>query len=153
MVDQKAMNGAASKAVDSPGSVSESLADFVDDLAELGELQLRLLRQDARASFHQTRLSFVLFGVALCAILSGVLLALFGLVEGLAALAVMSRPAAFLTVGFAAALLGALAFQFSMGRIASSAQGFRRSNEELVRNLAWVRTVLTQSGRSRTRRS
>ncbi len=152
MVDQKAMNRSANKAVEPSGSVSESLADFVDNLAELGDLQLRLLRQDARASFQHARFAIVLFGLGLCAILAGIMLALLGLVEELAAHAVMSRPAAFLTVGLGALLFGALAFQYSLGRIASSSEGFRRSNEELIRNLSWVRTVLTQSGRSRVRR-
>lgn len=153
MVDQKTMNGAANKAEEPSGSVSESLADFVDNLAELGELQLRLLRQDARTSFHKARLAILLFGLGFCAIFAGISLALFGLVEMLAAHAVMSRPAAFLAVGFGALVFGSLAFQYSSGRIASSSEGFRRSNEELIRNLAWVRTVLTQSGRSRKRRS
>ncbi len=146
------MNGAATNSSANSESVSGSLSDFVGDLAELGELQLKLLAHDARVSLEETRPSLLGLGLGLCVIVSGVFLSLYGLAEELTARGVLSRPGAFVTVGFGGVLMGAVASRISLGRLASSSKCFRSSTEELVRNLAWVRTVLTESGRARPRR-
>lgn len=153
MADQKTMNGATSGMSATTESVGGSLQDFVGDLAELGELQFKLMRRDAQAGLKQAGPSLMAVGVGLCVILSGVFVAITGLAEALAALGSLSRPAAFLTVGFGAVIVGSLASWFLLGRIAAAGENFRRSTEELVRNVAWVRMVLTESGRARPRRS
>ncbi len=153
MADQKAVSEAAGKNGATMGSVGEGVTDFVGDLVELAELQFRLLQRDAREGLDRAAPSLAALGLGASAIVSGMALALFGLAEELTALGILSRPSAFVTVGFAAVLIGAMALRFSLSRIASSTQAFRRTTEELVRNLAWVRTVLAQSGRARSRRS
>lgn len=149
MVDQTTLNGATSQSAASVDSVSGSLADFVGDLADLSELQLQLLRRDARASAEQAAPALVALGLGVCVILSGVAVALGGLALELAALGALSLPGSLATVGLGAVLVGALGSRFALRLVAASTTSFRRSTEELVRNLAWVRTVLARSGRRR----
>jgi len=99
-------------------SVVGSIAGFGNDVANLAELQLRLAALDFKESAGRARLPLVLVGAGLVILLGSVPVAIGGL-----------------------ALL--VAERFSI----SSLESFRRSRDELVRNVSWIRTVLVHSGR------
>jgi hypothetical protein len=52
-----------------------------------------------------------------------------------------------LIVGLVALLLASLACLFGARGSVQSLDSFRRTREELTRNLSWIRTVLVYSGR------
>jgi len=59
---------------------------------------------------------------------------------------------AILLTGLAALVAGGLMALLYYKRVTTSLEPLRRSREEFIRNLSWVRTVLVYSGRSYPKR-
>lgn len=124
-----------------------SLSDFGNDIATLAELQVKLAALDAKAAADRAALPL---GVAL----AGTAVALGAMPVLLLGAATLLANALHMAEGWAMVLVGGVALGGSLLGIAVAArrlrhccESFRRSRDELSRNIAWVRTVLLYSGR------
>ncbi len=153
MVDQASVNGRGTARAPGCGSAEfEGVAEFVDDLASLTELQAKLAAVDCREAARKSAIPAVLTVAGLAVMVASVPVALVGAGWLLAsALKIHEGAAMLLTAGVATALGGLLAF-LGARRLRHSCGCFRRSHKQLMLNLAWVRNVLVTSARPHARR-
>jgi uncharacterized membrane protein YidH (DUF202 family) len=125
----------------------ENVSSFGNDVAALAALQGQLAAADARESLRRAIPSIAGLVVAILLAIAGVVVLVAGLALWIAEEAQMKPAAALMLTGLGAlvvvALLGAVSARF----LKSSFTTFRRSSEEFERNLAWVKTTLSYSGR------
>jgi len=140
-------NGAAHARDRQNNGVIEGVSSFGTDLATLGMLQAQLAACDLRDSMKQAipslvgLIAFGTIGVA-CTVVG-----LAGLALWLAE-AFQARPGiVMIIVALAGLAVAGLASYLLIRALASSFTYFRRSQEELDRNLAWIKTTLVHSGR------
>lgn len=123
-------------------AISQNIAGFAHDVITLGELQIQLLKVDAREGLNRTMLPLALIG-------TGALLALacfpilvagfaYWLIEG----ANFSHTAAFFTAGAAGLVVAATGLVFGWVRLRSSLMVLQRSQDEFRKNVKWVKDVL-----------
>jgi hypothetical protein len=151
MVDQASVNGRGTAC--EPGSSSaeyEGVAEFVDDLASLVELQARLASVDFRDAARKSAIPIVLTVVGLAVMVAGVPVALLGAGWLLASALRISQGWAMLLTAGGAIALGGLATAVGGVRLSHSLDSFRRSRKQLWLNLAWIRTVLVTSASARS---
>jgi uncharacterized membrane protein YqjE len=134
------------------GKVVSGIAEFINDIVTLAELQAKLALLDLNESLEKARLSLALVVVGVFFILASLPVALFGVAELLAAALKISHGWALLMTGAVVLVVAGIVVAVSAYRLVPSVSSFRRSREELSRNLAWIRTVLLYSGRSFPRR-
>jgi len=153
MVDRASVNSSGrARGLGSSSAAGEvdGVAEFVDDLATLAELQAELAVMDFRDSARKAAVPIVLTVVGLTVVAASVPVALLG-TGWLLASALKIHPgwAMLLTSGVAMALAGLVA---GLGgrRLSRSFDSFRRSHKQLLLNLAWVRTVLVTSASARS---
>ncbi|MDR3637278.1 MAG: phage holin family protein [Isosphaeraceae bacterium] len=153
MVDQASVNGRGTARA--PGSSSagyDGVAEFVDDLASLAELQAALAAMDFRDAARKSAVPIALTVLGLTAVVASVPVALLGAGWLLAsALKIHLGWAMLLTAG-AAMALGGLVAGLGGTRLSHSFDSFRRSRKQLWLNLAWIRAVLITSARPHARR-
>ncbi len=129
-------------------SVVGNLADFANDIATLLELQAKLAAADLTAVKGRVVGSTLALAGAAVFALAALPVLLFGVAHLLAlALSLHLGWALLITAGFVLAIAG-LVVVVVLPRFLSSFEPLRRSKEELIRNLSWVRTVVVYSGRS-----
>jgi Putative Actinobacterial Holin-X, holin superfamily III len=153
MVDQTSVNGRGTTRL--PGSSTaefEGVAEFVDDLASLAELQAKLAALDFKDSARKSEIPVVLTMVGLAVIVASVPVALLGAGWLLASALKIHQGWAMLLTASAAAAVGGLVAVLAGRRLSHSFDSFRRSHKQLMLNLAWVRTVLVTSARPHARR-
>ncbi|WZP00470.1 phage holin family protein [Isosphaeraceae bacterium EP7] len=128
--------------------VVESVAGLGGDIASLAELQGKLALADLRESTSQATVPATLLATGVVVALSTVPVALVGLAYLVAestgwrtSLAFLATAAAALAVALVVSYVGYLGLTKSFG-------SFRRSRDELTRNVSWIKTVLLHSGRS-----
>lgn len=140
------MNGSTA-ADQRPSGVVDSVNAFGTNLGSLATLQLRLAACDARESLKQLAPTLVLgaFGLIVCP--SSVVVALVGAAYWIASSSSWTLPQAFLLVAGTGIILSALALLIAIRLSRGCFTSFRRSSEELQRNIAWIRTVAKYSGR------
>ena len=150
MVDQASVNGrGAARAPGSSSAESDGVAEFVDDLASLAELQAKLAASDLREAARRSAIPIVLTVAGLAVIVASVPVALLGAGWLLGtALKIHHGWAMLLTAGGSITLGGLVAGLAGM-RLSHSFDSFRRSRKQLWLNLAWVRTVLVTSASAR----
>lgn len=160
MADQAAVKGSADPAHrgahgastgNGPGVVG-SIADFGNDVATLIELQAKLAALDLKECKDRALLPLYVAVAAVVVVLGSVPVVLMGVAEGLVWAFGIHLALAVLLTGLGALALAGLIGFLSVKEITRSLEPLRRTNEELVRNLAWMRTVLVYSGRSTPRR-
>lgn len=129
------------------GGLMENVSSFGNDVATLASLQSKLVAADARASL--ARAAPALGGLALAILLafSGAIAIVGGLALWIAERFEMKTSVALMLTGLGALVLVALIGVVCVRLLGSSFTAFRRSAEELERNIAWVKTTLTHSGR------
>jgi len=122
-------------------------------VATLAELQARLALIDAKECVNQIRVPVALIVLGLIAINGAVPVVLLGIASLLA-------TALNLSTGWALLLTGLTVLAAAVGvagtaamKLGSGTACFRRSQEELTRNVSWIKTVLLYSGRSVPKRS
>lgn len=151
MVDQASVNGPVTARPHRSSSAElDGVAEFVDDLASLAELQAELAAADLRDATRKSAVPIMLTLGGLGVLLASVPVALLGAGSLLAfALKIDEGWARLLTAGAAMALAGLVA---ALGRmqLGRSFDSFRRSRKQLQLNMAWVRTVLITSASART---
>ena len=124
-----------------------NLTGFGEDLFTLAELQGKLAVRDLDDYVGRATLPLV-FAVLSAVVLAGAVpVALLGAADLVALNWGIGPGAAKLLVATVALAAAAVVLVVSARRMGSSFQVFRRSGEELTRNLAWARTVLVYSGR------
>lgn len=153
MADQASVNGrGAARAPGCNSAEFDGVAEFVDDLTSLSELQARLAAADLRDAARKSAVPAVLTVVGLAVVVASVPVALLGAGWLLAsALRIHQGWAMLLTAG-AATALGALMVGMGGKWLSHSFESFRRSRKQLMLNLAWIRTVLVTSARPHARR-
>jgi len=131
-----------------PEGVVGNIAEFGNDVATLVELQAKLAALDFKESATRAIVPLVLVVVGVALLLASLPVALLGAAWLVAsALSIQEGWAALLTAGVAAVVAAILAW-VALTRLLVSFESFRRTREELVRNISWIRTVLVHSGRS-----
>jgi hypothetical protein len=129
-------------------SVVSNVAGFGENLLTLGELQARLaaeeLVQNLQAAKNAGALGLAGFLIAV----ASVPIVLAGIAELLVSELAMKRGYALLSVAAAAILIAGVSVTSASSWLRSKRLGFPLSEEELTRNLNWVRTVLRYSGRA-----
>lgn len=124
-----------------------SIGELGGDIASLAELQAQLTLIDTKEVAGRAARPIVVLVAASAVLLATVPVLLIGLAFVLADAMHIGQGAALLITGaVVAATAGALAF-LALRTFLHSFEGFRRSREELVRNVNWVRTILAQSAR------
>lgn len=125
----------------------ENVSSFGSDVASLAALQGQLAAADAREALGRATPAFAGLVVAILLAIAGAGVLTAGLALWIAEAAqIKPASALMLTGGGALVLVAALAY-VSARMLASSLRTFRRSGEELERNLAWIKTTLVYSGR------
>lgn len=130
-----------------PVGFFDGVGEFGSDMATLASLQAKLASIDLRDALSGARWSIVGLVIAVLFIPAAVTVSLLGLGTWLAARFQTDPGLTILAVGGSALVLGALLGYLGYRGLAASMAIFRRSKEELDRNLAWIKTVVTQSGR------
>lgn len=146
MASQASVNGGF-RPHRSEGVIS-SIGELGGDIASLAELQAKLTLIDAKEAATRATWPTVVLVASASALVAAVPVLLIGLAFVLANAFGITQGVALLIVGGVVALIaGAIAF-LSLREFLHSFESFRRSNEEFVRNVNWVKTVLGQSAKS-----
>ena len=140
-------NGAPKTA---PRGLAGDVGEFAHDVFTLAELQAQLLAADVRECSQRVLVP----GVAL---LGGVVLGLASLPIALAGLALLiiqvfgtSYAAGFLSAALVGAVLSALLCVIGLVHVRRQVAVLGRSQQELVRNLRWIKKVLERSRNTRS---
>jgi hypothetical protein len=136
----------------SPLSMVGNITDFANDIATLAELQAKLTALDAKDAVAKATTPLIVLGVSLAVALASLPVILIGVADLIASSTQLSSGASQLIVGLVALVLAGVAGFVGWKGSTGSLTTFRRSSEELTRNLSWIRTVLAYSGRSGGRR-
>jgi len=127
--------------------VVESLTEFVNDVSTLAELQIKLAKIDLHESLARAAIPAALVGLGGLLMLGALPVALLGVADLISSAGFSPGWSRFLT-GVVALVTAGLIVALAGLRLSRSFSSFRRSNEELVRNLSWIKTVIVYSGRS-----
>lgn len=125
----------------------DNVSSFGNDVATLASLQSKLAAADARETL--SRSTPALYGLALALLLAiaGTVAIVVGLALWIAEHFAMQASVALMMTGLGSLAVVAILGVVSVRLIGSSVTTFRRSAEELERNVAWIKTTLTHSGR------
>ena len=153
MADQASVNGRATGHVPGKSSAEgDGVAEFIDDLASLAELQAELAAADFRDATRKSAVPIVLTAVGLAMMVASFPVALLGTGWLLASALKIHHGWAMLLTAGAATAFGGVAAGLGGRRLSHSFDSFRRSRKQLMLNLSWVRTVLVSSARPHARR-
>jgi hypothetical protein len=150
MADQAALNGGPRVRINSPlmEGVLGNLAGFSTDVASLAELQARLAAQDLKEATRRVGLPAAIMAGALALALGSLPVLLLGIAELIAPVLAVSHGLSLLVVAVVGLMVAGAIAGLVAPRIVRGFGSFRRSAEELDRNLSWIKTVLAQSRRS-----
>jgi len=150
MVDQASVNGrGTARAPGSSTAEFEGVAEFVDDLASLAELQAKLAAVDFKDSARKSAIPIVLTVVGLAVMAASIPVALLGAGWLVASALKIHQGWAMLLTAGAALAFGGLVVAIAGMQLRYSFESFRRSRKQLWLNLAWVKTVLVTSASAR----
>jgi len=139
-------NGAA------PEGVVESIAEFANDVTTLADLQTRLAVYDAKEAVGRATVPAILIASGLAVALASLFVLLLGVADLISTSTRLSTGAARLIVGLVALAAAGITAFLAFKAATRSLDSFRRSREELARNIAWLKTVVVYSGRPGARR-
>jgi hypothetical protein len=125
----------------------DNVSSFGSDVASLAALQSKLAAADMRESLHKAAPAIGGLAVLALLLVAGMTVLVAGLALWLAEAQQLRPAVALVGVGLGSLVVAALGAWLCARRLGSSFTSFRRSSEELERNLAWIKTTLTQSGR------
>jgi hypothetical protein len=148
MADQAAVNGGRVR-INSPfvEGVVGNLAEFGHDVATLAELQAELALIDLKETTGRAALPAVAVAGAAALGLGAVPIVLFGVAELITLFGGVPLGWSLLIVSGVTLAVAVVVGVLAGRRLARSFASFRRSREELARNISWVKTVLAYSGR------
>ena len=148
MVNQTTVNPNLATMEPSPGSMVGNIAEFGNDIATLVELQAKLALYDSKECIHRATFPIIFLIAGGVVALTSLPILFGGLAGLLSAFTTIPLWGSCLIVAAVAILIAAIVAFLSYREAFSSISSFRRSSEELTRNLSWVRTVLVHSGRA-----
>jgi len=133
-------------------SVVGGLAEFVNDVSGLAELQFKLASLDLKEATRQAAVPMAI-ALAGAAVLAGSIpVVIAGTALLIAAALGTSLAPSLLFTALAFLVVAGAVTAYAARKLIRSLEAFRRSEEELQRNLSWIRTVLVHSGRAAPRR-
>ena len=125
-----------------PNGVAKSMGELMHDIASLTELQFELFRIDCREGLKRLLIPVTLLLLAGIVAVGTVPVALILIAEVLAQVAGLSRPAAFSIAALSGLIVAAVLGVAGWSYIGGVARVFRRSREELSRNMTWIKHAL-----------
>jgi len=149
MADQATVNqsNGAQVTPPSPASVVGNIAGFGNDVVTLAELQAKLTVIDTKECISRATTPIIALAAGAVVALGCVPVVLLGVADLISSASGITPGAARLIVSLVAlGAAGAIAY-LSFKAVTGSLTSFRRSNEELTRNVSWLRSVLVHSGR------
>jgi len=152
MADQASVNQSRGNGNGGGESVVGSIAGFGTDVANLADLQLKLATLDFNEATAKATLPLSLLVGGLVVLLGSVPVAIAGAALLIASALGISLGLTLLLTAIVVMIAAGASVAFAGLRLTRSFEVFRRSREELVRNISWIRTVLVQSGRTPPKR-
>jgi hypothetical protein len=145
MVGETTMNANNGSTPTPPNGVAQGMGDLTHDIVSLAELQFELVRNDYRAGMKGLLVPLVLLLVAGIVALGTVPIALLLVAEILIRVAGLSRTSAF-SIAAAGGFITAVALGVvGWSQLRGIGRVFRRSREEWIRNLNWIKLALKGS--------
>ncbi len=123
------------------GTLREGLSDFTEDLFALVELQMQLLREDARGMARRVGVALLLLAGAAITVFACLPVVILGLAE-LLALTGLARGTAMLIVAAVFAVASAGIGLWGWSLLKHAAEPLRRSQREFLLNLESVKRAL-----------
>lgn len=151
MAYQASLNGGTRVPIDPAAAMVANIAEFGNDVATLAELQAKLAVMDLREAQKRATIPVALLVAALWLALGVVPVLLYGIAELLVLYAGLNLGWALLAASGGTLLLAAVLVFLGGTALSRCSGSFRRSQEELTRNIAWIRMVLLYSGRGLNR--
>ena len=154
MDGQASVNGGPKAVSTSPlvGGIFGNLAGFAGDVASLAELQAKLAVADLKESAAKAAVPAGITAAGAGLAVGAIPVLIFGFAEMLAASFNWSHGKTLFFTSLVVLLLAGGLLYLGATRITPSFTAFRRSADELARNVSWIKTVLAYSGRSTTNR-
>lgn len=118
------------------------VAEFLGDVASLVDLQAKLVFLDVKETVKEATLPFSLAAIGIALIASSLPVALFGAAWLLATALGWHLGWAMLLTSAIALIVAGLATVYGWRRVRRSLDRFRRSGNELAKNVTWIRAVL-----------
>jgi uncharacterized membrane protein YqjE len=147
MAYQTVRNGPTAANDRQHNGVIEGVSSFGMDLATLATLQARLVAYDLRESMKSAAPAIAGLVVFATIAVASTVIGLAGLALWLATVLQVQAGIVMMVVALAGIVIAGVASAFLARSLTSSFSYFRRSREELERNLAWIRTTILHSGR------
>jgi len=123
------------------------IGDLGSNVVTLTTLQARLAAEDFRESATRAQPALIAAAFLVPLGFASITVGLLGLAYWMAAALAMPLGQSLLLVAAGGILVSSVVAALAIQRCRASLASFRRSREELERNIAWLRTVLTHSGR------
>ncbi len=123
------------------------IGDLGSNVVTLTTLQARLAAEDFRESATRSQPALIAAAFLVPLGFASITVGLLGLAYWMAAALAMPLGQSLLLVAAGGILVSSVVAALAIQRCRASLASFRRSREELERNIAWLRTVLTHSGR------
>jgi hypothetical protein len=127
--------------------VIDGIGDLGTNIVNLATLQAQLAAYDLKDMTGRIIPAMVSVAVLVPLAFSGFIALSLSLAYWMSTALGVSPPAALALVGVTGLMLAAGLSFYAWRRFSASLTAFRRSREELDRNIAWLGTVLKQSGR------
>jgi len=145
MVGETTMNLNNESTTAAPNRVVQGMGELMHDIVSLAELQFELVRNDYRAGMKGLLVPVVLLLVAGIVAVGTAPIALLLMAEILIQVAGLSRASAF-SIAVASGFMTAVALGVvGWSQIRGVGRVFRRSREEWIRNLNWIKLALKGS--------
>jgi len=153
MADQTSVNNGPGTPGASPvEGVFTNLAEFSGNLVTLSELQGKLAAIELRHCIKEATWPAAMIAVACVIALGSLPVLLIGVAEWLVRALGITHASALLLSGVGALLIAAILIGVAIPMLRRSFTHFQHTRDEFRRNIAWIKTVLTHSGRSPIRR-
>jgi hypothetical protein len=154
MADEASLTNGARMRTSSPiEGVFDNLVEFSGNLVTLGELQAKLAAYELRNCVQQATWPVAMIVVACVIALGSIPVILFGVAEWLVRAAAISHASALLLTGFGALIVAGILAGAATPLLRRSFDRLQHTRDEFTRNINWIKTVLTHSGRSSARGS
>lgn len=150
MVDFEAEVRGDSRRQSPVASFAGKAANVVGDMLELAELQAQLAKADTGAAIRRAirPLAFLLLGS--CGAIACFPVLVLGIASCVDAMTILNSWQSQLVVAGVGVLLASLTVWIAARRFLTSLRPFRRSADELAKNLEWIRSVIRSNRLPRT---